>query len=166
MVGLFSGIAVLAAAIRLPIRLFIHRELHLDDYCLLMACAALITATSLLYDGTRLIFLAGELTINPTAVLSTGLSLTDIDREIVKYQKISWTYLAISWTSTFSVKFGFLSLFKQLLDRIPSLYTYWKGVVVFTAVAFAFALCNAIIACPHVGLAAGKHSHFQSLSVF
>jgi hypothetical protein len=97
-----------------------------------------------------------ELSLNPTAILASGLSQADIMQQIVFFQKINWAYLALSWASIFAIKFGFLSFFRHLVDRIPFMYNYWRGVVVFTGLVFAFTVCDAFIACPKLGMAACK----------
>jgi hypothetical protein len=130
--------------------------LRIDDYFLLSSCALLIAATGLLCWEISSIFFVAELSLNPTAILASGLSQADIMQQIVFFQKINWAYLALSWASIFAIKFGFLSFFRHLVDRIPFMYAYWRGVVVFTGLVFAFSVCDAFIACPKLGIAACK----------
>ena len=152
----FFGIAIIAAAARIIIRLWLRMRLRLDDYILLFSCVCLTATTGLLYWNTPSIFFGAELTFNPATVLGPGVKEADILHQVDLISKITWTYLALSWLTIFFVKFGFLSVFRHLVDRIPPMYRFWKGVVVFTSLVFAFAVCEAFISCPETGLKAGE----------
>ncbi len=128
----------------------------MDDCFLLSSCVFLIASTGLLYYGIPAIFFTAQLTFNPATALGAGLTEAEIVQQIILFQRINWAYLAVSWASIFAVKFGFLSLFRYLVDRIPFMYGFWKGVVVFTGLVFAFSVCDAFIACSKLGLAARK----------
>lgn len=116
----------------------------------------LIPATGLLYYGTPPIFFVGELSFDPTAILGEGIDEAEIIERITLFQKINWAYLALTWGTIFSIKFGFLSLFRHLVDRVPFMYTFWKGVTVFTGFIFAFSVCDSFIACSKLGAASRK----------
>lgn len=155
-IGVFFGIAILTAAARISIRLWLQKRLRLDDYLLLFSCVCLTGATGVLYYGTRSIFLGAELTFNPAVVFEPGVNEAEILHQVDLIPKINWTYLALSWVTIFFVKFGFLSLFRQLVNRLPQMYRLWKGVLIFTGLVFAFAVCDGFIACPKLGLEAGR----------
>ncbi|KAI4261366.1 MAG: hypothetical protein L6R42_003435 [Xanthoria sp. 1 TBL-2021] len=131
-------------------------RLRLDDYLLLCSTACLIAATGLLYYGTPIIFLAAELTFNPSAVFKPGINQSNLLHDVNLFQEINWVYLALSWTTIFLIKFGFLSLFRQLVDRVPPVYRFWKGTLVVTVLVGAFAICDGFIACPKPGLDAAE----------
>lgn len=156
---------MLAVAVRIAIRLWHHKRFHLDDYFLLSSCVCLIAATGLLYHGVHAIFFTAELSFNPVAVINSGLSQADILREVVFFQKINWTYLSLSWTSIFAIKFGFLAFFRHLVDRIPFMYRYWKTVTQFTALVFVFSVCDSFIACSKLGLAVRERLMFSPVNV-
>lgn len=128
----------------------------MDDYLLLSSCGCLVAATGLVYHGTPSIFFVAELSLNPTAILAGGVSQTEILQRIVLFQRINYSYITISWMGIFLVKFGFLAFFRHLVDRIAVLYRFWKGVIVFTGVVFAFCVCDSFIACSKMGFAARK----------
>ena len=155
-VGVFFSVALLAAAARIIIRLWLQKRLRLDDYLLLFSCVCLIPATGLLYYGTTSIFFVGELSYDLAAILGEGISEAEIIERITLFQKINWAYLALTWASIFAIKFGFLSLFRHLIDRVQFLYTFWKGVTIFTGLIFAFSVCDSFIACPKLGAASCK----------
>lgn len=162
-IGVFFGLAIAAAISRVVIRLWLRMRLRLDDYLLLGSAACLIAATGLLYYGTSIIFLAAELTFHPTAAFKTGVDPSKLLHDVNLIPKINWAYLALSWTTIFLIKFGFLSLFRQLVDRVPPIYRFWKWTLVITALIGAFAICDGFIACPKQGLEAGKRALRSSL---
>ena len=155
-IGVFFGLAIAAAISRVVIRLWLRMRLRLDDYLLLGSTACLIAATGLLYYGTPAIYLAAELTFDPSAVFKAGIDQNKLLHDANLFPKINWAYLALSWTTIFLIKFGFLSLFRQLVDRVPPVYRFWKGTLVITVLIGAFAICDGFIACPKQGLEAGK----------
>lgn len=156
MIIVFFGVAIFAAVARMIIRLWLHKRLRLDDYLLLSSCAFLAGGTGVLYYGTPSIFFGATLTFDPTAILATGINEAEILHQVDLIPKINWAYLALSWVSIFLVKFGFLSLFKQLVDRLPRMCMFWKGVLIFTILVFAFAVCDGFIACPKLGTEISK----------
>ena len=152
----FFGIAMIAAAARIIIRLWLRMRLRLDDYIFLCSCVCLTAATGLLYWGTPPIFFGAEFIFNPATVPGPGFNEADILHQVDLIPKIDWAYQALSWLTIFLVKFGFLSVFRHLVDRIPPMYRFWKGVLVSTGLVFAFAVCDAFIGCPEMGLKAGE----------
>jgi hypothetical protein len=149
---------MLAAVSRIAIRLWLQKRLRLDDYLLLCSCVCLIAGSGLLYYGTPSIFFRAKLTFNPTAMLEAGVNEADMLKKITLIPKINWAYLVLSRFTIFFVKFGFLAVFRHLVDRLPRMYKFWKGVVVVTGLVFAFAVCDAFIACPKLGLATSKEA--------
>ena len=152
----FFSLAIIAAAARITIRLWLRMRLRLDDYILLCSCICLTAATGLLYWSTPSIFFGAELTFNPAIVLGPGVNEANILHQVDLISKIDWAYLALSWLTIFFVKFGFLSVFRHVVDRIPPMYRFWKGVLIFTGLVFAFAVCEAFIGCPETGVKAGE----------
>ena len=155
-IGVFYGISFLATTGRVIIRLWLYKRLRLDDYLLFLASFFLTGATGILYYGIPTIYFGAKLTFDPAAVLGAGINETEILHLANMITTISWTYLALSWVAIFLVKYGFLSLFKRLVDRIPPMYRFWKGVLVFTSLVFALSVCDGFMACPNKGTEAGK----------
>lgn len=131
-------------------------QLRVDDYFLLFSCVCLVGATGLLYYGTPSIFFGAELTFNPTAVTEGTVNDADVLELIDSMTKIDWAYLALSWVTIFSVKFGFLSLFRHLVDRIPPMYRFWKGVVISTGLISGFVVCSSFIGCSKLESESGE----------
>ena len=153
---MFFAIALVAATGRIVTRLWLHQRLRPDDYLLLSSCVFLTASTGLLHYGTPSIFLQTRLLFKPAAVYQSGLSEADLLAQIKMLSRFDWSYLALSWVTIFLVKFGFLVFFRQLVNRLPRMYRYWKFVMGSTAVCFAFAICDGFVSCPKLGLAIGK----------
>lgn len=154
-IWIFFGLAVVAAAARIIVRFWFTKKLRLDDYLLLISCASLTAATGVLYYGTSSIFLGSELALDPISVTQSGINEGDVIRKVEQISKINWVYLTLSWVTIFMIKFGFLALFRLLVNCLPRIYAFWKAVTAFTTLVFAFAVCDTFIACPKMGLAAG-----------
>ncbi|KAL8990577.1 MAG: hypothetical protein Q9169_008088 [Polycauliona sp. 2 TL-2023] len=107
-IGVLFGLAIGAAIARVVIRLWLRLRFRVDDYLLLCSTACLVAATGVLYYGIPSIFLAAELTFNPGAVLKAGIDESMLLRNVNLYSKINWTYLALSWTTIFLIKFWLL----------------------------------------------------------
>lgn len=162
----FFGIAISVAIARIIIRRWLQKQLRPDDYLLLLSSTCLISATAVLYYGTSSIFLAAELAFNPAAALQTGVDQAEMLRRIDLLLRITWAYLALSWATIFFVKFGFLWLFRHLVDRIPPMNRFWKVTLVFTGLLFAFALCEGFITCPKFGFESSKEKEYYVVLVF
>ena len=150
----------MAAFTRVTIRMRSQKRLFLDDYLLLFSCVCLTAATALLYYGTAAIYFAENLSLNPshfaTAVAAGPVDPTIMRKmleQLVLFQRINWSYLALTWTSIFAVKFAFLAFFRHLVDRVPALTLYWKVVLVITSVIYGFCVCDAFISCSKLGIA-------------
>ena len=154
--GVFFGIAITIALARIIIRLHINKHFGLDDWLLVLACVCLTAGTGLLLYSIPTVYLIEETSLNPLGLFGNGGSgITDLNTLLIKvnyFAKFNWIYLILSWTTIFSVKFGFLVFFKQLVRGLPEMYRYWKVVVAITAVVYAFALVDGVIACPKDGL--------------
>lgn len=158
-VGILYGIAILAASMRIALRIHSQRRLFLDDAFLLFACAALTAATPVLYRDIVPLYFVQELA-------SEGLSPEKFSQssgvngeaEVQLYQVLHFTYEALVWTAIFSVKFSFLAFFRQIIDRIQSLVLYWKIVGVMNILACAFCVCFSFMECPQTEYEASKWS--------
>ena len=143
--------AMLSAIVRIAIRLRSQKRLSLDDCLIIFACICLSAGTTLLYLGTSAIFFIEDLTLNGMGVLA-AVGPDSFLQQLTFYQKINWSYLALTWTTIFFVKFAFLAFFRHLVNRLPSMQRYRTVLVVFTILVFAFAVCDGFIACPKLGL--------------
>lgn len=150
-VGILYGTAILAAAMRMTLRVHYHQRLFLDDVFLLIACAALTAAIPVLYKGIVSLYFIQEIACGGLSLVKVSqLQLSGIktDAEVHSYQVLRFTHEALIWTAIFSVKFSFLSFFRQIVDRIQSLMLHWKVVGVMNIVACTFCVCFSFMECP------------------
>ena len=142
---------------RTALRIHFQRRLFLDDAFLLLACATLTAAIPVLY-GTigPLYFLLEHASGGPSATSPSQSAGTNLNAEVHRYKLLHITYEALVWTAIFAVKFSFLSFFRHIVDRIPSLMLHWKVVGVVNIVACAFCVCFSFITCPFTGYTAGR----------
>ncbi len=146
------AIAVVAATARMIIRLRLHKKLRLDDFCVIFACVCLAGATGLSYYAISWNYLIGQLSMQPLQIFDGGTDKPMVLQRVISLQKIMWAFSVLSWTVIFATKFGYLSLFGYLVNRIPSMYAIWKFVVLLTILAFGFTLCSIWLICPHDSL--------------
>lgn len=121
---------------RLVRRVSIYRRLRLDDCFLIFSSAALAAATGFLYYHLPTIFLVDELASDLQESRKSRLTEADQDQFSNTIQVVAWIYLFLSFTAIFSVKFGFLSFFWHIVNRITPLETLCKGASVSIALAF------------------------------
>ena len=98
---------------------------------------------------------------NPFVTIFTGLDLPpDFIDEVLWLQKLTYAFLAVTWSAIFAVKFSFLAFFKTLVRRLQCITIYWRWVVGITAIVYALSVCDVFIPCPRFDLSAGKSLTF------
>ena len=150
-VGILYGTAILAASMRITLRIHLHRRLFLDDAFLLFACAALTAAVPVLYNVIPPLYIVQGIEEGVRLAQPSGI---DVSAEIHLYTTLHLIHEALGWAVIFLVKFSFLSFFRQLVDRVWDLVLYWKVVCVMTVVACAFCVGFSFMECPHTDSAA------------
>lgn len=151
-VGTLFGLSIITAAIRTTYRLKTHGRLLCDDFVLIFACVTLTAATGLLYVMMPTIYWYEEIVLNPKAdVLGTLGSVDELFAQTLRYRRLGYAYVSLTWTTIFSVKICFLLFFLQLVERLKRLMFIWKIVFAITLVVYGFCVCGTFIACPHIG---------------
>ena len=131
------------------IRLRLHKKLRLDDFCVIFACVCLAGATGLSYYAMSLNYGIERLSVQAIEHPGSGIDKAMLRQRIISSQKIVWAYSVLSWTVIFATKFGYLCLFRNIVERLPSMYAIWKFVVLLTILAFGFTLCSIWLFCPN-----------------
>lgn len=150
---------MLAASMRTALRIHFQRRLCLDDAFLLLACAVLTAAVPVLYRAIGPLYFLQELASGGQSATSSSPSTgTNLNAEVHRYKLLHTTYEALVWTAIFAVKFSFLSFFRHIVDRIPSLMLHWKVVVMVNIVACAFCVGFSFMTCSLTGYAASRLS--------
>ena len=153
-------VAILAAAVRLAIRVRSKGRLFVDDALLAFAGLTLIVATVILQIELGDIYLAEEL----VALYISGEQMPqglDLQSIIKRYHLVQYLHGTMSWLTVFSVKFSFLFFFRQLVDKVTVLERYWKWVFGLNVAACLYCLLYVAFECPYHGIAACK-SHLMS----
>ena len=119
----------------------------IDDGFLLFGVACLVCALAILYVFVDDMYLV--------EALQEGLSDGKVDlpsdflMRSFDFQKWAIICLILLWFSITAVKFSFLFLFRQLIDRLPGMILYWRFVIVYNVLAWAFGIAAYIAPCPH-----------------
>lgn len=137
---------------RFAIRIKARRRLYIDDAFIAFALVCLCATTALVYRFAELLYGNEASKLDPTFVITIerilGLtsSLPVID-----------SFLALAWTTTFSIKFSFLALFRLLIGGTHhKLRTYFWFVVAFTSLTWMFLVSETFILCPYFGFDSSK----------
>ena len=104
---------------RMIIRLRLHNKLRLDDFCVGFAAVCLAGATGLSYYAMSLNHFIEQLSTNLSQSPGGGIDDAAALQHLIFFQRCVWAYSVLSWTVIFATKFGYLCIFKNLVDRIP-----------------------------------------------
>ena len=154
LIWLFFAFAMLAAVFRTILSWRMNRSFYLDDCMLLIGCICLISQTVLLYEMTPNLYLFQPLQSTKISALTNAPA--DISERWAWFEKCNYAFIAIAWTTIFSIKFSFLCFFRRLIDRLRGFIIYWRVVVAFNIVAWALSVCHPFISCPRFDFSAGK----------
>ena len=149
--GTLFGIAIAAAILRTVLRMHYKRALALDDVFLLLACIFLTASVTFLYSGVDIMFFEEQLLLDPFSVTFTP----NLFAGMWRFQKTLYASLDLSVAAVYCVKFSFLCLFRQLIDRLPGIIIYWKAVTGVCALVFAGAMTAPFVACPYFNAMSG-----------
>ncbi|KAI9703713.1 MAG: hypothetical protein M1836_007483 [Candelina mexicana] len=153
-VGLFYGLAVTVATIRLTLQMKVHGRLYPDDYLLIFAWICLTAGTVLCYARVGILYWKEELGLNPSLGSKYASEHIDINAHIVEHQRLSYSCAALVWTTIFTVKFAYLIFFRRLIEQIRPLIIYWRVIVSITAVSFLLCIVFIYVSCTKWGVEA------------
>jgi hypothetical protein len=148
--GLFFGLAILSVVGRGVIRVLSQRRPTLDDYFVLFGALCLIAATGVYYADIEYLYLTQALYIDPTIILKTPAP--KLIKTATVHMGFLDAYLNLLWTATFAVKFSFLAFFRQLVQSVDRVRTYYWFVVGVTVVSWMFVVSETFILCHHFGV--------------
>lgn len=130
-------------------------RLQPDDYLLIFACICLLASTIFAYVRVEALYFIEKLSLNPNFLLYAIKSNADIVGGINDYTKFYLAITPLLWTSIFAVKFAYLVFFRQLVDRVKPLVTYWKIILGITTVSCPICISSTYFSCVKFGLEAG-----------
>ncbi|KAI9720462.1 MAG: hypothetical protein M1812_002968 [Candelaria pacifica] len=155
-IGVFFGLAITTAIIRLILQMRFHRRLYPDDYLLIFACVSLTASTALGYVKVDVLYWSQELHYNPQLLPYYIKENVDIAAHINTYIKLKYTCPTLLWTTIFAIKFAYLAFFRRLTEQVRPLIVYWRVVVSLTVVSFPICILSihVVIVCMKWGLEA------------
>lgn len=125
------------------------RRPTLDDYLVFFSTLCLIAATGVFFADFEYLYLSQALFMDPLIVLKTPAP--KLIRATQLHLPYLNAYLSLLWTATFAVKFSFLAFFRQLLQSVSNMRTYYWIVVAFTTVSWIFVIGEPFILCHYFG---------------
>lgn len=143
-VTLFT-LAILFAFCRIIIRLrYQTGRLSLDDASLAFGVVCLCVSFTLLFFFLSKIFLAEAVTVYQTA----EIPLDEVN-QLLQFHVFNVTFLVLTWTTIFAVKFSYLFFFKSLICGLEKLTIYWWTVTFITGVVWGFGVVDVFLPCPY-----------------
>ena len=122
-----------------------QKQVSIDDGVLLFGTCCLICATAFLFTTIDQMYLAQAAVSSHLPLYVTPILIKDV----YYLSRIVVVVDMLMWCSVVSVKFGFLFLFRKLIDRIPPMVIYWRFVMIFISVVSAFGVTIYIASCPY-----------------
>lgn len=162
MVGVFYGIAILAAIIRLGLHINIYRRFQVDDYFVIFGCICLTASTVLGFVNVDNLFWDEEVSLNPKQALGLLEQVADPVAHINTYERLCFSYPSILWAAIFAIKFAYLAFFRRLIDRVPRLKIYWRVTLGLCLISFPLCVVSVYVACMKWGLQAGNTNAVDS----
>ncbi|KAK2806809.1 hypothetical protein FQN50_005671 [Emmonsiellopsis sp. PD_5] len=129
-------------SLRLVVRWRQNRRLLADDYWMLWAWLCMCTMAILQTQQMDALFFmthlaAGRIAADPQDIVAHSRQLTRWQFPIIK----------LFWTTLWSVKAGFLSLFFRLIQSFPILRRLWYALAVFAALSFIGCVLASTLTC-------------------
>ncbi|PLB48607.1 hypothetical protein P170DRAFT_474962 [Aspergillus steynii IBT 23096] len=127
--GCGLALAVLGVVVRFIIRFRVQKQrLEIDDVLIILALCLLIASSLVMYREV-------VVRMYKLSALQGGLAVEIPNLMAMSYQyhKFYTICLMLGWASFNAIKFGFLLIFKKMIDRLPTWMIYWWVVVVYTA---------------------------------
>ena len=131
-----------------------QKVFQFEDAFLIAACLCLVAGTIILHIGIKTMYYFQALQHNSATISNAEDSL----RLAIEFQWVTLSYVSLTWTTIFLVKFGFLCMFRHLVERLVHLIRYWRVAVAVTVTAFGSCLVFPFAACPHMRTSFRKSS--------
>ena len=96
--GFLYGTAILAASMRITLRIHLHRRIFLDDAFLLFACAALTAAIAVLYSVIPPLYFVQGMEEGVRLARSSGIN---VSAEFHLYATLHLIHEALGWAVIF-----------------------------------------------------------------
>lgn len=133
-------------------RVYTRRRLFLDDAFLIFGLICLCAATTLSYMFARTMFVKEAMQRYPNVVIPP-----DQYKPLESAMAVGVSFLCLTWTTMYAVKFSFLALFWNMVQKMSKcLSRYYWGVVATCVISWMFMICEPFILCRYFGREAGR----------
>ncbi|RFU31558.1 hypothetical protein B7463_g4771, partial [Scytalidium lignicola] len=143
---IMSALAIIFTLLRLGVRSFYIKKLHVDDFLAIgAACSLLILAILNHYQRPVIYALVDASTGKPPpAPYNTQLGFAN---GIVYQAKLQFAFMLFFWTCLWTVKFSFLMFYRKLFVGIQGYMKWWWGVVVFCILTYLASVLTLFLSC-------------------
>lgn len=129
---------------------------------LLFACVTLIAENVILYLMLSDLYWVEELLLKPgPTILEMARAPEGISGRVQSIRKTLLSFIALSWTTIYAIKFCFLLFFHQMIDRLKSLVLIWKITLGITVLSYCICLSSLFMSCTHYDIEVGKYSRLS-----
>ena len=149
--------AMLSTISRLGIRFRYQKRLLTDDYVLLFGCSTLIAAFTLVNVVYEDIYFDMFIILGPAEHVYQVSTSPGFVNRILHYQQFAFSAETLCWVTIFAVKISYLLFFRQMLDRLKRLITYWRVTMGIVVISGLFCICSIFISCPHFGVSSSEY---------
>lgn len=144
--GTFSGIAIISAAIRLIIRFRQLKGVRVDDYLFLAAATLKVVADGLFFACYAHQPMTPHRDIEEAKFNQAFIQMLGNQLTFAQLNEV------FNWSAIFSIKLSFLFYFRILVDRLPKFRVWWWMILGLLLPTMALMTCATFIACPHLGI--------------
>ena len=155
--------AILATISRLSIRCRYQKRLLVDDYVLLFGCSTLIAAFTLVNVMYEDVYFDMFIILGPAEQVYQVSTSPGFVNRILKYQQFSFSTETLCWVTIFAVKISYLVFFRQMLDRLKRLITYWRVTTGIVVISGLFCVCSIFISCPRFGVSSSEQLDIRAI---
>lgn len=137
------AVAIVAAAVRIFLRIRRFHRLDIDDGFLALAVVTLIASAGVIHASRSLLYVQVRLSLGLITQKTPALL-----EELFHYHKLEETASVLLWTSIFAVNFSFLFFFRSLIQRVRRLEIWWYVVVGIEVLAACTCIPLGFMICP------------------
>ncbi|OCL07968.1 hypothetical protein AOQ84DRAFT_294085 [Glonium stellatum] len=150
-VSVLFAAAIFSVLVRFAIRLVGRRKLSLDDYLVLIGAVALSAANGVLFHYLDTLYIVEAM--NDDGIIPNSAEIGPV-LDMMRWNDV---FVAMSWTSIFSIKFAFMAFFHPLIWQLSKKITvYFWAVVAFITCCWLLLSLDDFIICPYFGTNASK----------
>ena len=144
------ALALLAATAQTTLYFRQNRRLEGDSYALIFGCVTFTAASVLLFNTIPTIFMGYGHSVNLSKTLIVAANSDPLlPGDVLHLQRMILSCLTLLYTILFSVKLAYLLFFRPILERLPLMLMYWRGVLAFTVIAYTFDITALFAECLH-----------------